>query len=161
MCDLLKYDANEFNVLNHGDLWINNILVQKKTNDVLFVDFQMAFWGTPAFDILYFIMLSCNADTRIEKFDHLIEVYHSKLCEVLTTLRYEKSPPTLQQLQTDINKRGFLCKLFLGTCNFLFDVKISFSIHSRWSNNRWIIRYFIQQRRNHKSGCLLLCRIRG
>lgn len=46
-----QYNAREFNVLNHGDCWANNIMFQHDAfgtiKEVLFVDFQVGKYGSP------------------------------------------------------------------------------------------------------------------
>lgn len=78
---LFRLDTTKFNVLNHGDVWINNI--QFNDNDLLLVifpsitekkknfyeqciflfklDYQISFYGSPSFDLLYFIINSAIA----------------------------------------------------------------------------------------------------
>ncbi|XP_055633795.1 uncharacterized protein LOC129774121 [Toxorhynchites rutilus septentrionalis] len=104
--EMLRLDSSKFNVLNHGDLWINNI--QFADHDLIFVDYQVGFYGTPTFDLLYFITTSASLTVRTDKFDYLIGYYHSCLVRGLEALCAETTPPTLQELQDDIEANGFL-----------------------------------------------------
>ncbi|XP_058448689.1 uncharacterized protein LOC131428662 [Malaya genurostris] len=106
LCKLFRIDHTKFNVLNHGDVWVNNIQFSEK--DLLLIDFQIPFFGSPSFDLLYFIITSAAFEVRTDKFDHLIEHYHSHLIEGLQHLNATTKGPTLQQLHGDIVDHGFL-----------------------------------------------------
>ncbi|XP_037951736.1 uncharacterized protein LOC119682377 [Teleopsis dalmanni] len=107
---LANYVPEDFNVLNHGDSWANNIMFQHdedgNINDTCFVDYQIPKYGTPAQDLLYFLMSSPNYDIKIRKFDYFIRYYHDHLSENLKLLNYSKKIPTLRELHIDIHKYG-------------------------------------------------------
>ncbi|XP_058817294.1 uncharacterized protein LOC131680598 [Topomyia yanbarensis] len=103
---LYQTDYTKFNVLNHGDVWINNL--QFSENELLLVDFQVAFYGSPSFDLIYFIITSAELDVRTDKFDHLIDHYYQHLVKDLQQLNAVTTVPTLQQLHQDITDHGFL-----------------------------------------------------
>jgi len=49
-----KQEQTHINVLTHGDLWTNNMMFKYEAgvpSDVLLIDFQYAFWGSPTLDI--------------------------------------------------------------------------------------------------------------
>ncbi|KAH8312772.1 hypothetical protein KR044_012880, partial [Drosophila immigrans] len=97
-------DESEFNVLNHGDLWCNNIMFSE--DRTLFVDLQVAKWGTPAQDLWYLIVSSCSLDIKVKEFDHFIEIYHTRLEECLKLLKYSKHIPTLKEVHIMMIKHG-------------------------------------------------------
>ncbi|XP_062712848.1 uncharacterized protein LOC109422701 [Aedes albopictus] len=103
---LFKLDPAKFNVLNHGDVWINNI--QFNDHDLLLLDYQISFYGSPSFDLLYFIINSASLDVRTEQFDHLIDHYHRHLVEGMQKLNAKTPSPSLQELHADIQAHGFL-----------------------------------------------------
>lgn len=111
LMESLTYDPSEFNVLNHGDLWSNNIMFQYKDdgsmNEVLFIDFQLCKWGSPVQDLLHFIITSCNPDIRVSKFDYLISHYHKHLTESLNLLNFNGKIPELDDLHAQLKKRGY------------------------------------------------------
>lgn len=99
-------DEQEFNVLNHGDCWSNNIMF-KYTEDgqleeTYFVDLQITSYGSPSQDLLYFIISSAQLEIKISKFDYLIKFYHDNLIEHLKLLEYEKPLPKLKDLQMSL-----------------------------------------------------------
>ncbi|EDS39358.1 CHKov1 [Culex quinquefasciatus] len=106
LCKLFEPDPAKFNVLNHGDLWVNNL--QFSDTEVLLLDYQIAVYGSPSMDLLYFIINSSALDVRTDKFDHLIEHYHSELVKSLKVLNAKTTIPTLQDIQEDARQHGFL-----------------------------------------------------
>ena len=115
-----------FQVLNHGDCWVNNFMVKydEENNpiDVLLIDFQISFWGSPAVELLYFFISSLNDDIKVDYFDELVEYYHNELVNNLKMLNYEKPVPTLEELNVDIVEKShysstclmfvlFVCKM--------------------------------------------------
>lgn len=105
-----KLDEQEFNVLNHGDCWSNNIMFKYdkdgKLEETYFVDLQVTGYGSPAQDLLYFIISSAQLDIKVNKFDYMIKYYHDNLVEHLKLLKYEKPVPKLKDLQMNLIKRG-------------------------------------------------------
>ncbi|XP_017018452.1 uncharacterized protein [Drosophila kikkawai] len=107
---LNKVDESDFNVLNHGDSWSNNIMFNYKDNGeidrTIFVDLQMAKWGTPAQDLWYMILTSASLEIKVTEFDLFIQIYHERLTECLQLLNYSKRIPTLRDLHAMMIKYG-------------------------------------------------------
>uniref|UniRef100_A0A1A9VBG5 CHK domain-containing protein n=1 Tax=Glossina austeni TaxID=7395 RepID=A0A1A9VBG5_GLOAU len=105
-----QVDPEEFNVLNHGDYWSNNIMFQYAPDgsikSTLPVDFQGPRYGSPAQDLLYLIFSSARLDIKISKFDYFIRFYHQKLIENLIVLNYSQPLPTLRELHQMLIKYG-------------------------------------------------------
>ncbi|XP_075162603.1 uncharacterized protein LOC142235223 [Haematobia irritans] len=103
-----KVDENNFNVLNHCDCWTNNIMFQYDDGDnvldTYFVDHAMPKYGSPAQDLIYFILSSLQADIKIKQFDHLIQYYHENLVENLQLLNYPKVIPSLKDIHVMLHK---------------------------------------------------------
>ncbi|XP_037951328.1 uncharacterized protein LOC119682057 [Teleopsis dalmanni] len=98
----------EFNVLNHGDCWSNNIMFQYnaegKIIDTHFVDLQMSRYGSPAQDLNYLLLSSTSLEHKVKKFDYFLYFYHDKLVENLKLLNYTKPIPTLKKLHIEMLK---------------------------------------------------------
>uniref|UniRef100_A0A1B0B3Q2 CHK kinase-like domain-containing protein n=1 Tax=Glossina palpalis gambiensis TaxID=67801 RepID=A0A1B0B3Q2_9MUSC len=105
-----RVDPKEFNVLNHGDYWSNNIMFQYAPDGsikaTLPVDFQGPRYGSPAQDLLYLIFSSARLDIKISKFDYLMKFYHQRLIENLIILNYCQPLPTLRELHQMLIKYG-------------------------------------------------------
>ncbi|GAB0088771.1 LOC111604862 [Sergentomyia squamirostris] len=108
-CKLTKAEEKSFNVLNHGDAWTNNTMFKyfKGSPEVLFVDYQLCIWTTPAIDLLYFIFNACHLDIQIAHFDNLIKLYHSELVSAMTHLNIPDKTPSLEEIKNVVHRKGF------------------------------------------------------
>ncbi|XP_068157249.1 uncharacterized protein [Drosophila tropicalis] len=101
---------DEFNALNHGDAWSNNIMFQYNEKNELIntylVDLQIPKWGSVAQDLLYFLLSSTELDIKISKFEYFISFYHKELVKQLTLLKYTKTLPTLKSIHHSLYKYG-------------------------------------------------------
>ncbi|KAH8293530.1 hypothetical protein KR054_001371 [Drosophila jambulina] len=103
-------DPAEFNVLNHGDCWMNNLLFkvgsQGELEDMIFVDFQNPKYGAPTMDLMYFIMTSVHIDYKLDYFDFFVRHYHEQLTQHLDLLGYTGRQPSLRELHVGVIKNG-------------------------------------------------------
>ncbi|XP_039494189.1 uncharacterized protein LOC120453510 [Drosophila santomea] len=108
--ELAKVDPTEFNVLNHGDFWSNNVMFQYdafgKIKEVYLVDYQLPKYGTVAQDLLYFLLSSTKLEDKLAKFDYYIKFYHDNLVEHLKILKYSKPIPSLRDIHLALFKFG-------------------------------------------------------
>ncbi|XP_037030222.1 uncharacterized protein LOC119070043 [Bradysia coprophila] len=103
-----------FQVMNHGDIWLNNMMFRSDEDgnsvDVKLIDFQIAFWASPVLDLLYFLVSSVADDIKIDHFDDLIEFYHEQLTSALKRVKFDQHIPTLSEINVDLlEKGGFAC----------------------------------------------------
>lgn len=127
--------SDRFHVLNHGDMWVNNLMFQEPNDEeVLFVsvnkikfylnentfyllnfsfkvDFQEGFYGSPGIDWNYLIFTSWQPDVFETHFDDLIMVYHESLSDILHKLNYQQRIPTVDDVKKEIINKGFHGKL--------------------------------------------------
>lgn len=105
-------------VLNHGDVWTNNMMFKLDTNEVLLIDYQLCFWGSPAYDILPFLSASVHDDVKVTHFDELVEFYYQEFTVALRKLEYSDYIPSLDEFKEDLMEKGFICKYNLSIkCN--------------------------------------------
>lgn len=103
---LCKTRENGFNVLNHGDFWMSNMLFKHddsgNTLDVKFVDFQIMRFASPVLDLIYFFWTSASVEVRNHKQNELFAIYLDTLNATLEDLGCEESY-TEEEFQHDIN----------------------------------------------------------
>ncbi|XP_037947827.1 uncharacterized protein LOC119679506 [Teleopsis dalmanni] len=144
-------DPNEFNVLNHGQLFNTNILFNYNESGVIdeaiFIGFQYCNYGSPAQDLWQLIITSAELDIKIREFDHFLFIYHAHLIECLKLLKYEteKPWPTLMDIQQMMLKYGFWGPIAANTtlCNLLLPTSEQSSLENmfRPGHEGDILRY--------------------
>lgn len=75
LVSLFEQKKKGLNVLNHGDLCVNNMLFRHSSTgevvDFMFIDFQIPRFTTPVVDLVYFLWTSGNEDVRETKQEEL------------------------------------------------------------------------------------------
>ncbi|XP_067630394.1 uncharacterized protein [Eurosta solidaginis] len=106
----LNSDPNEFNVLNHGDFWSNNIMFQYdafgKIKETYLVDFQCTRYGPPINDLYNILLSSTQYEIKLKHFEYFVKYYHDHLIECLKLLKYTKKMPTLKEIHILLYKYG-------------------------------------------------------
>lgn len=106
-----------FNVLNHGDYWINNIMFKHDkyglVENTKMIDFQTTFWGNPAVDLIYLTMTSVKFEVFHKYCDILLESYLQVLNNTLSHLKCDTNYH-MNDLQKDINDRYSIVLLVLS-----------------------------------------------
>ncbi|XP_069690933.1 uncharacterized protein [Periplaneta americana] len=115
----------EFNVLCHGDLWLNNMMFRYsddtgEVEEVRFVDFQLTYWTSPAVDLQYFIHTSASAEA-LEHSELMIQEYYNTLCGILALLKHPHLQPTMALINRELETRGLYAVLSTIVCrNIVF-----------------------------------------
>lgn len=119
MCNLVLNENETWNVMCHGDLWINNLMFQKdttgKVHNVKLVDLQTPRYTNPVIDLLQFMYSSTEKDMRLKYFDDLIEKYKESLIDRLKLFLLPKYPEKMHELEAE-----FTCE----------NIKAQFDLHA-------------------------------
>uniref|UniRef100_A0A182XXH1 CHK kinase-like domain-containing protein n=1 Tax=Anopheles stephensi TaxID=30069 RepID=A0A182XXH1_ANOST len=110
-CDVYRRRDDCFNVLNHNDIWVNNMLFSygKGTGvkDVLLLDYQLSFFGSPGVDLNFFLYGSLRPEVRAAHLPDLVQLYHATLRTTLERVQYGGTIPTLPDIHVEIIRKGF------------------------------------------------------
>lgn len=102
-----KDNSAEFNVLNHGDFHIRNLMFQKaptgELSKVLFLDFQMPNYNMPAFDLVGLLTTMGNEEVRRMQND-VIKMYHRHLLANLKNYGFTGELPSVIDIHTTLLK---------------------------------------------------------
>ncbi|XP_018307288.1 uncharacterized protein [Mycetomoellerius zeteki] len=108
-----KLFEDEFNVINHGDFQMNNILFKyivqnndSKPIDYIFVDFQMCVYGSPALDLHGFLNSSPSPDVIENKRHFLLNEYLDTLSATMKQLNCKTHPPSMKELKAILKRRA-------------------------------------------------------
>ncbi|XP_034950711.1 uncharacterized protein [Chelonus insularis] len=112
---IIECDHNEFQVLNHGDCWLNNIMFKEneigEPQEVRLVDYQMCNWSSPAIDLLYFLNLCPEPNIKCNLDDFFITKYLETLNGTMEELKCSRKSLTFSELQNSMIKRKALAQL--------------------------------------------------
>ncbi|XP_024879410.1 uncharacterized protein LOC112459515 [Temnothorax curvispinosus] len=101
---------DEFNVINHGDFWVNNMLFKYDNNGKpiqhICVDFQLCVYTSPAIDLQYFLSTSPSPDVIENKKDVLLNEYLSALSATMKQLGCKTQPPTIEELKATLKRKA-------------------------------------------------------
>ncbi|KFB52506.1 hypothetical protein ZHAS_00020752 [Anopheles sinensis] len=105
--------TTRLHVLNHGDLWSNNLMFRYDAGsvpkEVMFVDYQLSCYGSPGFDLVYSLYNCPQADVRLTRLDDLLAVYYRSLSDVLQAANYA-SIPTFEVIKQEYEEYEFFGK---------------------------------------------------
>lgn len=113
-----KPHNDQFNVLNHGDFWVNNMMFryndEGKPIGHIFVDFQMCVYSSPALDLQYFLNTSLNEELWENGKDRILQEYHDTLTSTMAKLGCKTVPITMEDLRKSLKEKeilGMMCSL--------------------------------------------------
>ncbi|XP_068618625.1 uncharacterized protein [Battus philenor] len=121
----LAGDKTEVKCLCHGDYRMNNILMKMKDNivtEVIPVDYQLMFYGSPIIDFLYFIYGGTDKEFRSKYMNHLKEMYFKTMEGYLRYFNVDINAvyprKTFDKDYENCLEYGFQVTLFFGPINF-------------------------------------------
>lgn len=128
--DTFTPKESDFNCFVHGDIWTPNAMFtydsEGKPTDAVLIDFQYAFWGSPATDLHYFVNSSCKRDVRFEREEELVQYYLYQLVDALKRLNYKGKIPSLHDFVVQYED-----KRFYGEFSFLlFGLSVNIYLQS-------------------------------
>lgn len=94
-----------FNVLNHGDLHLRNLMFRRDDegalSDVAFLDFQAPLYLTPGFDVVYMVNATGNRNVRMRMYE-VVKMYHKELVKSLEVYGYTGDHPSVIDVRVEI-----------------------------------------------------------
>uniref|UniRef100_A0A6P4EZK5 Uncharacterized protein LOC108045700 n=1 Tax=Drosophila rhopaloa TaxID=1041015 RepID=A0A6P4EZK5_DRORH len=102
--------SDQFNVLNHCDCWVNNVMFKfddaGHVEDTALLDYQLVKYGSPANDLYYGILSSAEKEIKLSQFDNMVQYYFYHLLDNLKILNCQGTLPQLQDIRDDLKKNG-------------------------------------------------------
>ncbi|XP_017135753.1 uncharacterized protein LOC108151585 [Drosophila miranda] len=93
-----------FNAIVHGDIWVNNMMLDRSNSSAILVDFQNCCLGSPAIDLQFFFYTSLQLEVLLHQQDALLQHYYRSLTETLTLCGFRGSLPTFDQLTDEMQR---------------------------------------------------------
>lgn len=113
-------------VITHGDLWCNNIMYNKMTNKILFIDLQLMICTSPAADICYFLYNCLDVNTRRINYENFLNEY-------------------LNQLKTSLNDHGIDNQMY--NYNWIEDEMNEFQLYG-FMSTLWMLPVFYYEKKH-------------
>lgn len=111
-CNVFTRQEGDFNVLNHGGLWMDNIMFRQDSDDipqdVVFVDYSLGFYGSPGIDLAFLLSIFTTENLTDVHRDELISIYHENLIKYLKLFNYQNRFPSLIDIQVEVLKKSVI-----------------------------------------------------
>ncbi|EDV31069.1 uncharacterized protein Dana_GF15176 [Drosophila ananassae] len=108
---------SNLNTIIHGDTWLNNIMVNRKEEKAVLLDFQGSFFGSPAIDLHFFFYTSLQSEDLFNRQDELLDFYFRHFTDTLKECKFKGQLPTFGQLQDEMH-RCLYYGYFSAVCEF-------------------------------------------
>ncbi|XP_017123801.1 uncharacterized protein LOC108143788 [Drosophila elegans] len=110
LLELHSPKSEQFNVLNHCDCWVNNVMFRiddvGHVEDTALLDYQLVKYGSPANDLYYCILSSAEKEIKLAQFDNMVQYYFYHLLDNLKVLNCQSTLPKLEDIRDALNKSG-------------------------------------------------------
>ncbi|XP_058447777.1 uncharacterized protein LOC131428120 isoform X1 [Malaya genurostris] len=83
MSSMVRNSHEPWNVLCHGDTWVNNLMFNGSHEHVKLIDLQTMRYTSPVIDIIHLLYTSAGFDLRVNFTDELIRSYQESLIDAL------------------------------------------------------------------------------
>ena len=133
-CVKPRQPGARYEVLNHGDLWSNNMMFRygpddKTVEEIIFVDYQISNYGSPGLDLVYTLYNCPHRDVRIARRAELLQEYHRVLADALRKNGYD-SVPTMDDVREEFSRNEFFGKLQWGELHYLYKLTLKMALFS-------------------------------
>ncbi|XP_055549442.1 uncharacterized oxidoreductase dhs-27 [Wyeomyia smithii] len=85
MSSTVRNSHEPWNVLCHGDTWVNNLMFNESQDRAKLIDLQTMRYTSPVIDIIHLLYTSAGADLRLNFTDELLRNYQEALVDALRT----------------------------------------------------------------------------
>lgn len=90
--------------ITHLDFWCNNVMVtREKPQKNIILDLQVPMIGSPARDVVFFLLTSVDFQAIKSKFDEFVRFYHEELIKNLKELKVNTAPFTLDSFLEEVD----------------------------------------------------------
>ncbi|XP_053693854.1 uncharacterized protein LOC128741816 isoform X2 [Sabethes cyaneus] len=83
MSSTVRNSAEPWNVLCHGDIWVNNLMFNENKEQAKLIDLQAMRYTSLVIDIIHLLYTSAGAKVRLSHTDELLQIYHEALIKSL------------------------------------------------------------------------------
>lgn len=110
-----------YSTIVHNDMWINNTMQINKNGDLIknrFIDFQVYMYGSPLYDLVFFIWSSVQLDVIQNHHNDLIKYYYDHFFHILEEFGCETSSFAYEQFLKHLDEDApeeLLHILFIAT----------------------------------------------